>query len=462
MTMPTTFAGLALEPSLRAGLDALGYTTLTPIQAQSLPAILDRRDLIAQAPTGSGKTAAFGLGLLHDIDAGATRTQALVLCPTRELADQVGKQLRKLATGIANLKLSVLCGGIPLAPQLASLAQHAPQVVVGTPGRVLELVQKDALDLRGVRTLVLDEADRMLDMGFDEPIRALVKRTPKDRQTLLFSATFPESIRILAQAMLRDPLEVSVDGDAHAPRIETHFFEAEPARRAPQLAALLLQFRPESTVVFCNMRRDTEEVVGSLAHYGFAALALHGDMEQRDRDEVLVRFANRSCNVLVASDVAARGLDIDDIGAVVNYELPTDADTWLHRIGRTGRAGRDGLALSLVASSERNRAALIEQRQGMPLRFERIAPLDGKPRDVPQAAMVTLRIDAGRTDKLRPGDIVGALTGDAGGLAKDAIGKIDVFPTRSYVAVARGEAKHALEQLRAGRIKGRRFRVNAL
>ena len=462
MTMPTTFAGLALEPSLRAGLDALGYTTLTPIQAQSLPAILDRRDLIAQAPTGSGKTAAFGLGLLHHIDAGATRTQALVLCPTRELADQVGKQLRKLATGIANLKLSVLCGGIPLAPQLASLAQHAPQVVVGTPGRVLELVQKDALDLRGVRTLVLDEADRMLDMGFDEPIRALVKRTPKDRQTLLFSATFPESIRILAQAMLREPLEVSVEGDAHAPRIETHFFEAEPARRAPQLAALLLQFRPESTVVFCNMRRDTEEVVGSLAHYGFAALALHGDMEQRDRDEVLVRFANRSCNVLVATDVAARGLDIDDIGAVVNYELPTDADTWLHRIGRTGRAGRDGLALSLVASSERNRAALIEQRQGMPLRFERIAPLDGKPRDVPQAAMVTLRIDAGRTDKLRPGDIVGALTGDAGGLAKDAIGKIDVFPTRSYVAVARGEAKHALEQLRAGRIKGRRFRVNAL
>ena len=461
MTMPTTFAGLALEPSLRAGLDALGYTTLTPIQAQSLPAILDRRDLIAQAPTGSGKTAAFGLGLLHHIDAGATRTQALVLCPTRELADQVGKQLRKLATGIANLKLSVLCGGIPLAPQLASLAQHAPQVVVGTPGRVLELVQKDALDLRGVRTLVLDEADRMLDMGFDEPIRALVKRTPKDRQTLLFSATFPESIRILAQAMLRDPLEVSVDGDAHAPRIETHFFEAEPARRAPQLAALLLQFRPESTVVFCNMRRDTEEVVGSLAHYGFTALALHGDMEQRDRDEVLVRFANRSCNVLVASDVAARGLDIDDIGAVVNYELPTDADTWLHRIGRTGRAGRDGLALSLVASSERNRAALIEQRQGMPLRFERIAPLDGKPRDVPQAAMVTLRIDAGRTDKLRPGDIVGALTGEAG-LAKEAIGRIDVYPTRSYVAIARGQAGNALERLRAGRIKGRRLRIHRL
>ena len=462
MTTPATFADLALAPALHAGLDALGYTTLTPIQAQSLPAILDRRDLIAQAPTGSGKTAAFGLGLLHGIDATASRPQALVLCPTRELADQVGKQLRKLATGIANLKLSVLYGGTPLAPQLASLAQHAPQVVVGTPGRVLELVQQDALDLRGVRTLVLDEADRMLDMGFDEPIRALVKRTPKDRQTLLFSATFPDAIRSLAQAMLRDPLEVSVDGEAHAPRIEAHFFEAEPARRAPQLAALLLQFRPASTVVFCNMRKDTEEVVGSLEHYGFTALALHGDMEQRDREEVLVRFANRSCNVLVASDVAARGLDIDDIGAVVNYELPTDADTYLHRVGRTGRAGRDGLALSLVAEKERGRAALIEQRQGSPIRYQRIEALDGKPRGVPQAAMVTLRIDAGRTDKLRPGDIVGALTGDAGGLPKDAIGKIAVFPTRSYVAIVRKEGDHALAQLRSGKIKGRKFRVNRL
>ncbi|MFS8138576.1 MAG: DbpA RNA binding domain-containing protein, partial [Thermomonas sp.] len=207
-------------------------------------------------------------------------------------------------------------------------------------------------------------------------------------------------------------------------------------------------------------------VVGSLAHYGFTALALHGDMEQRDRDEVLVRFANRSCNVLVASDVAARGLDIDDIGAVVNYELPTDADTYLHRIGRTGRAGRDGLAISLVASSERGRANLIEARllesgQGKPIRFERIAPLEGNPANAPQAAMTTLRIDAGRTDKLRPGDIVGALTGDAG-LAKDSIGKIDVYATRSYVAIARSHAKHALDRLRAGKIKGRKFRVNLL
>ncbi len=460
MTTPAPFASLALLPALLPGLDALGYTTMTPIQALALPHILTGHDLIAQAPTGSGKTAAFGLGLLQTIDATAGQTQALVLCPTRELADQVGKHLRKLATGIPNLKLSVLCGGIPLGPQLASLT-HAPHVVVGTPGRVLELVQKEALDLRKVRTLVLDEADRMLDMGFDEPIRMLVKRTPRTRQSLLFSATFPTAIRTLGNAMLNDAVEVSVDGGAQPASIAERFFEVEPGRRAPMLVALLMQFRPESTLVFCNMRKDTEEVVGSLAHYGFTALALHGDMEQRDRDEVLVRFANRSCNVLVASDVAARGLDVDDIGAVVNYELPTDADTYLHRVGRTGRAGRDGLALSLVAPSEQGRVRLVEERQGKPVRYERAAPMEGKPVNAPQATMATLRIDAGRTDKLRPGDIVGALTGDAG-LSKDVIGKIDVYATRSYVAIARSHAKHALERLRAGKIKGRKFRVSPL
>ena len=455
-----TFQTLPLSPTLQPGLEALGYTEMTPIQAQALPAILAGRDVIAQAPTGSGKTAAFGLGVLQAIDAEAVRTQALVLCPTRELADQVGKQLRKLATGIANLKLSILCGGIPLGPQLASL-EHAPHVVVGTPGRIQELVAKGALKLAGVRTLVLDEADRMLDMGFEDQIRDIVRKLPKDRQALLFSATFPEAIRTLGNAMLRDAVEVSV-GDGHEPAgIVQLFFEVDPARRAPALASLLVRFQPESAVVFCNTRRDVDELVGSLDHYGFQALALHGDMEQRDRDEVLVRFANRSCNVLVASDVAARGIDVEDIGAVVNYELPTDADAYLHRIGRTGRAGRNGLALSLCAPKEMPRARLVEERQGEPLQWDKVIPLTGKPRSVPQATMATLRIDAGRTDKLRPGDIVGALTGDAG-LHKDAIGKIDVYATRSYVAIARGQADKALSRLRAGKIKGRKFRVNAL
>jgi ATP-independent RNA helicase DbpA len=460
MSASPLFSSLPLSPALQPGLQALGYAQMTPIQAQALPAILDGRDVIAQAPTGSGKTAAFGLGLLQAIDAEAVRTQALVLCPTRELADQVGKQLRRLATGIPNLKLSILCGGIPLGPQLASLA-HAPHVVVGTPGRVQELAAKGALTLDDVRVLVLDEADRMLDMGFEEQIRDLVRRLPKQRQALLFSATFPEAIRALGNAMLRDPVEVSVGGGAEPATIEQLFHEVEPGRRTQALAALLLRHQPESCVVFCNTRRDADEVADSLVHYGFDAMALHGDMEQRDRDEVLVRFANRSCSVLVASDVAARGLDVENIGAVVNHELPSDADTYLHRIGRTGRAGRAGLALSLCAAQELARARMIEERLGKPLRWEKIAPLEGKPRAVPQPAMATLRIDAGRGDKLRPGDIVGALTGEAG-LHKDAIGKIDVYATRSYVAIARAQAGKALAALRAGRIKGRRFRVNAL
>ena len=457
----STFAALSLSPALLQGIDALGYTQPTAIQAQSLPAILDGRDLIGQAPTGSGKTAAFGLGVLHRLDPAKIQTQALVLCPTRELADQVGKQLRKLAVGIPNLKVSVLCGGMPLAPQLASLATHDPQVVVGTPGRVQELLRKKALHLRGVRTLVLDEADRMLDMGFEEQIREVVGKTPKERQTLLFSATFPDSIRTLAEAMLREPVRATVESGEQPASIEQLFFEVEPTRKTPLLAALLLEFRPESCAVFCNMRRDTEEVVTSLEHYGFTALALHGDMEQRDRDEVLVRFANRSCSVLVASDVAARGLDVADLAAVVNYELPTDPDTYLHRIGRTGRAGKAGLALSLCAPREMGRADAIEAHLGAKLRWQRATPLAGKAKNVAPAAMVTLRIDAGKTDKLRPGDIVGALTGDAG-LPVAAVGKIDVFATRSYVAIARDKAGAALARLREGRIKGRRFRINRL
>ena len=460
MASPQPFANLPLPPALLQGVDALGYTTMTPVQAEALPAILAGRDVLAQAPTGSGKTAAFGLGLLHRLDPARVETQALVMCPTRELADQVGKQLRKLAIGIPNLKVSILCGGIPLGPQLASLA-HDPHVVVGTPGRIRELAKEQALHLDGVRTLVLDEADRMLDMGFEDAIRDIVRHIPGDRQGLLFSATIPDAIRTLGNAMLRDSLEVSIDGGAQPAAIEQVFFEVEPARRAPLLAALLLRYRPESTVVFCNTRADTAELVGSLEHYGFSALALHGDMEQRDRDEVLVRFANRSCSVLVASDVAARGLDVENLGAVVNYALPTDADTYLHRIGRTGRAGRTGLALSLCAPRELPRATAIEARQGQPLRWETLQPLSGKANAVPVAPMATLRIDAGRSDKLRPGDIVGALTGDAG-LHKDAIGRIDVYATRSYVAIARTQAVNALARLREGRIKGRRFRVSRL
>jgi ATP-independent RNA helicase DbpA len=455
------FTSFSLTPALLQGVEALGYANPTPIQAESLPPILAGRDVIAQAPTGSGKTAAFGLGLLHRLDPGLIRTQALVLCPTRELADQVARQIRKLAVGIPNLKVLTLCGGLPLAPQLSSLAVHDPQVVVGTPGRIQELMRKKALHLGGVRMLVLDEADRMLDMGFEEPIREIIGKTPKERQSLLFSATFAEAVREISRTALRDPVEVTV-GNAEPPsEIDQRFYEVDPAKKQTALAGLLADRGVESCVVFCNTRRDADEVAGSLQHFGFSALALHGDMEQRDREEVLVRFVNRSCNVLVASDVAARGLDIEDLAAVINYDMPSDPDIYVHRIGRTGRAGRGGLALSLCTSRELPRAAAIEARQGRPLRWERTIPAAPRANSAPPAAMATLRIDAGKTDKLRPGDVLGALTGDAG-LPGTAIGKIAIFATRSYVAVQRSQANAALARLNAGKIKGRSFRVRKL
>ncbi|MGH8123963.1 MAG: helicase-related protein, partial [Rudaea sp.] len=341
--------------------------------------------------------------------------------------------------------------------QLASLRKDS-HVVVGTPGRIQEMLRKHALSLSKVRTLVLDEADCMLDMGFEEPIREIVGKTPPKRQSLLFSATYPEAIRAIAKSTLRDPLEVTVAGAVEQPAIEQLFFEIELARKPTALAALLLQHRPESSVVFCNTRRDTQTVVEALAEFDISALALHGDIEQRDRDEVLVRFANRSCSVLVASDVAARGLDIKELAAVINYELPPDPDIYLHRVGRTARAGRTGLAISLCTPREMPRALALEKQQGAPLIWHKLPPLNASAAHALQAATVTLRIDGGRSEKMRPGDILGALTGDAG-LPATAVGKIDVFATRSYVAIQRQLADKALNRLRAGKIKGRNFRV---
>ena len=455
------FSALPLSAPLLKAVEALNYTQMTPVQAQSLPSILAGRDLIGQAPTGSGKTVAFGLGLLHRLDPELRRVQALVLCPTRELADQVAKEIRRLAAAIPNLKVLILTGGVPLGPQLASLRKDS-HVVVGTPGRVQEMLRKKVLHFAHVRTLVLDEADRMLDMGFEEAIREIVGKTPQKRQTLLFSATYPEPIRAIGRSVLRDPLEVTVaaaTGDQ--PPVEQLFFEVDLKNKPALLAGVLLQYKPESSVVFCNTRIDVANVTDALDELGISASALHGDLEQRDRDEVLVRFANRSCSVLVASDVAARGLDIKELAAVINYELPHDPDTYVHRIGRTARAGRGGLVLSLVTPREMPRALELERQQGVALRWAKAAPVSANVANALPAAMVTLRLDAGRADKLRPGDILGALTGDAG-LSAENVGKIDVFATRAYVAIATAVAGKALARLRAGKIKGRKIRVEKM
>jgi ATP-independent RNA helicase DbpA len=451
------FSQLPLSAALIQGLEALAYMEMTPIQAASLPLILQGKDVIAQAKTGSGKTAAFGLGLLSRLEPGVSRVQALVLCPTRELADQVSKELRRLARFIANVKVLTLCGGISLRPQIASLV-HEPHIVVGTPGRIQELLDKGHLSLDAVRVLVLDEADRMLDMGFAEAIAEVIAQTPAERQTLLFSATYANEIRSISRKVQRDPVEVTVESLLGSEEIEQMFYEVETPGKVDALAFLLSQHRPESALVFCNTKRDTQEVADQLATRGFSVLSLSGDLEQRDRDEVLVRFANKSCSVLVATDVAARGLDIKELQAVVSFELPSDPEIHVHRIGRTARAGHKGLALNLCSSREIGRVPAIEAAQGSPAQWGRLN-LSQAVREPPlEPSMVTLIIDGGRQDKLRPGDIMGALTGDAG-LPADAVGKIDTFATRTYVAIHRAHARKALDKLRTGKIKGRTFRV---
>ena len=461
----TAFSTLPLKPALLASLETHGYAAMTPIQEQSLPPMLAGRDVIAQAQTGSGKTAAFGLSLLQGLDTDMIRLQALVLCPTRELADQVSKAIRRLAANLPNVKLLTLCGGMPLGPQLASLT-HDPHIVVGTPGRVQEHLKRGSLHGGGIKTLVLDEADRMLDMGFVEAIDDIIGRIAKHHQTLLFSATYADEIRAVSRRVQKDPVEVTVETPLAAVTIEQRFHEVEPAQKIDALAQLLAGARdqkhePSQTLVFCNMRREVDAVALELDRRGFSALALHGDMEQRDRDEVLVRFANHSCAVLVATDVAARGLDIAALPLVVSYDIAHDPDTHTHRIGRTGRAGQPGLAITLCTPRERPKAVNIEEQLGTPLPWRPLNIAAPRGKQLHLAPMKTLVIDAGRQDKLRPGDMLGALTGDAG-LPASAVGKIDVFATRAYVAIQRDLANKALERLRAGKIKGRNFRVRPL
>ncbi|MEE1925525.1 ATP-dependent RNA helicase DbpA [Pseudomonas sp. 148P] len=443
-----------------ANLDALGYSEMTPIQAQSLPVILKGQDLIAQAKTGSGKTAAFGIGLLNPINPRYFGCQALVLCPTRELADQVAKELRRLARAEDNIKILTLCGGVSLGPQIASL-EHGAHIIVGTPGRVQQHLSKGTLVLDGLNTLVLDEADRMLDMGFFDAIADIVGQTPKRRQSLLFSATYPAGIKQLAASIMRDPQQVKVEALHSDSQIEQHFYEIDAEDRLSAVTRVLGHFRPQSCVAFCFTKQQCQELVDHLKAKGIAAEALHGDLEQRDRDQVLTVFANRSTSVLVATDVAARGLDIDALDMVINVELARDAEIHVHRVGRTGRAGEKGLAVSLVAPAEGHRAQAIEALQKSPLRWEQLDSLKSKGGEPLVPPMSTLCIAAGRKDKLRPGDILGALTGDAG-IDGKKVGKIAIFDFQAFVAVERDVAKQAMQRLNSGKIKGRSLKVRII
>ncbi|MDH5470372.1 MAG: ATP-dependent RNA helicase DbpA [Gammaproteobacteria bacterium] len=456
----TAFSSLPLTPGLLANIQSLDYQVMTPIQAQSLPAILQGRDLLAQAKTGSGKTAAFAIGILHKLEVKTYRTQALVLCPTRELADQVSRELRLLARAIPNTNILTLCGGKPMGPQLASLERN-PHIVVGTPGRVLKHLGKGTLKPDALNMLVLDEADRMLDMGFHDDIMSIIEMTPQQRQTLLFSATYPDEIKEISHTIQIDPVDIRVESLHDNKQIEQIFYEIQKGERTKTLVALLQHYRPESSVVFCNRKQQCQELADELWQQGFHAQALHGDLEQRERDQVLIQFANKSSSVLIATDVAARGLDIKDLEAVINFELSPDPEIHIHRIGRTGRAGNAGLALSLFMASEAKKVTAIEGFQNSPVRIDKTGSLKTREDFRLSPPMVTLCINGGRKNKVRAGDILGALTANTD-LQGKQIGKIDISDTHAHVAVERPVAKQALKILAEGKIKGHRFRVRKL
>jgi ATP-independent RNA helicase DbpA len=459
-----SFSQLPLPPHVLANLVQLGYTSMTPIQAASLPLALAGHDLIAQAKTGSGKTAAFALALLANLNTRRFAVQALVLCPTRELADQVTQELRRLARAEDNLKVLTLCGGATMRPQLASL-EHGAHVVVGTPGRIMDHLERGSLKLDALNTLVLDEADRMLDMGFFDDIATVAKQCPKTRQTLLFSATYPDGIAKLAAAFMREPREVKLTAAPAATQIRQVFFEVTEEQRLHAVGLLLNHHRPVSTLAFCNTKAQCRDLVEVLRAQGFSALELHGDLDQRDRDQVLVRFANRSTSVLVATDIAARGLDIAQLEAVINVDVTPDAATHTHRIGRTGRLGQGGdeagWAFTLASLDEMGRVGQIEQAGGFSSNWQPLSSLTPASSQPLRPPMRTLQILGGRKEKIRPGDVLGALTKDLG-FEGAQIGKINVNEFSTYVAVAADIAAQAERRLNAGKVKGKSVKVRLL
>lgn len=454
------FSDLPIRMEILGNLSRLGYERMTPIQESSLPEILNNKDIIAHAKTGSGKTASFAIGLLSKLDTTNRDVQALILCPTRELSEQVCKEIRRLARLIPNVKITTLCGGNPMQAQ-ESLLKHGVHCIVGTPGRVCDHIRRNNIYLGALETLVFDEADRMLEMGFLDDMTEIVSQTPMHRQTLLFSATYPENIQSLSRDFQKDAVLVQADTDHRSLNIEHLFFEKNDEHDFSLLTSILAHYRPESTLIFCNTKQRCQELAEYLQSKGFFAHAIHGDLDQRQRDEALVLFSNKSTSILVATDVAARGLDIKDLPAVINFDLTHDPEVLIHRIGRTGRAGTSGLAFSLFSSFERKLLATFEETKDIKVKLGVRDNLLTNSKEPIAPKMATLRISCGRKNKLRAGDILGALTAE-NNFQGSEVGKIDIGETHSFVAVIRTKINLALKVMTENKIKGRFLKVQLL
>ena len=458
MSKSSTFDQLNLRKELLKNLSDLNYKTMTPIQQAALPEILAHKDILAQAKTGSGKTATFGLAILNQINSKDLYAHSLIICPTRELSEQVAKEIKKLARLISNIRVLTLCGGVSQKHQVKSLSYGA-HVIVGTPGRIFKLISEDKLKLDQIKSFILDEADKMLDMGFYVDMIKIKTSIKSPHQTMLFSATFPEEIKLLSKEVQHNAVDIKVDSVHKNSQIKQEFFEVQDdMKKGDSILKLLWAYTPKRCLIFCKTKMTTHNLYKKLHEKGFYAAALHGDLDQNQRTNVLTKFMNNSLTLLVSTDVAARGIDIQDLDLVINYDLPSDPEVYIHRIGRTGRAGLKGHALSLFYSKEENKLAEIEAITQSSLQKKDIHGLKQQKELTKEPPMQTLYISGGKKNKLRPGDILGALIGEAQLEAQD-VGAIDILNIVSYVAIKKESFQKAMKGLQEGKIKNRKFKV---
>lgn len=518
----TTFESLNLSSEINRAVSEMGFEEPSPIQAQSIPLLLKGKDVIGQAQTGTGKTAAFGIPILELVDPNNRKPQSIVLCPTRELAIQVAEELRKLSKYAEGLKILPIYGGQSIDRQIRGLKKGV-QVVIGTPGRVLDHIRRRTLKLDQVKMFVLDEADEMLDMGFREDIESVLNSVPEERQTILFSATIPKPILDLAGKYQKNPQLVKVvHKQLTVPNIDQVYYEVKERDKLEVMARLMDIHNPKLALVFCNTKRKVDELVEKISARGFFADALHGDLKQKQRDRVMDKFRNGTIDILVATDVAARGIDVDDVEAVFNYDIPQNEEYYVHRIGRTGRAGRGGTAITFVAGREIRKLKDIQRYTKTKIKFQRVPSVsdveeskinlfldrvrgiieegdlgkhisilerllqeeynsldvaaalvkmiyekENKATDISEndfedtgaePGMVRLFINVGRKQKIQPGDIVGSIAGETG-LPGRLIGSIDIYDRFTFVEVPREYAKDVLRIMKDNQIKGNRINI---
>lgn len=521
----TKFEELELNSSILRAVEEMGFEQMSPIQAKAIPVLLTGKDIIGQAQTGTGKTAAFGIPLLNKINPKEKHLQAIVLCPTRELAIQVAEEIRKLANFMHAIKILPVYGGQEISKQIRSL-KSGVQIIIGTPGRVMDHMRRKTVKFDNVTTIILDEADEMLNMGFREDIETILSQIPEERQTVLFSATMPGPILEIARTYQKDAELVRVvKKELTVPKIEQYYYEVTQKNKEDVLARLLDMYNPKLSLVFCNTKKQVDELTSALQGRGYFAEGLHGDLKQQQRDRVMNSFRNGKTEILVATDVAARGIDVDNVEAVFNYDVPQDDEYYVHRIGRTGRAGREGRAFTLIVGREAYKLRDIMKYcntkiKAMPIPsmndvtavkaekiLEKITTIiqnedlskmvdmiegkvngedytsldmaaaflkmimgdengkvenDKSPEDFgdtgAEAGMVRLFVNLGKNQRIRPGDILGAIAGETGMPGK-LIGSIDMYDKYTFVEVPREYASEVIQVMKSAKIKGKSINI---